>query len=246
MNRFADELRKIDARLDLPQPARSRIVLEIAADLCDACHYLMERGLPEEEAARKAVEMFDLSDAALAQLVRLHENPLRRFLNGLSEQARTRWERIVLVLLLLLVLAGSGSGIWSGRFFAQASPLVYLPLGAGLAALVLTVKRFYALFIRQIHDVRGLRSGMLPLQALALFSLLAGGCGLGAELYRVLLEFSGEAEVIPLLTVVWLLRGIPVAITGLVVAIGIGIAWFVLANKVERIERDGAAHLLDR
>jgi hypothetical protein len=37
-----------------------------------------------------------------------------------------------------------------------------------------------------------------------------------------------------------------VAITGLVVAIAIGIAWFVLAHKADRIERDGAAHLLDR
>lgn len=245
MNRFAKELRDIEARLDLPQPAKSRILLEIAADLNDACEYLMERGLSEREAVRKAADTFDLSDAALAQLVQLHESPLRRFLSGISEQARHRWERIVLILLVLLVVAGSGGEIYSSRFFTEASPLIWLPMGAGFAALLLAITRVYALYIRQIHDPRGLRAGLSALQWLALFSLLAGACGFGAELYRVLLEFTGDVALIPLLVISWLLRAIPMAIASLVTAIGIGVTWFVLENKVERIERAEAAHLLD-
>lgn len=54
MNRFGARLREIHERIDLPQPLKSRIILEIASDMNDTYEELRGRGLGEEEAARRA------------------------------------------------------------------------------------------------------------------------------------------------------------------------------------------------
>ncbi len=47
MNRFAPLLKSINARLDLPQPTKSRIILEIASDLEDMYQFYQSQG-PDE------------------------------------------------------------------------------------------------------------------------------------------------------------------------------------------------------
>lgn len=59
MNPFNPLLKRINDKLDLSQPAKSRIVLEIAADLEDLYRIYRDRGLSEEEALHKAQEKED-------------------------------------------------------------------------------------------------------------------------------------------------------------------------------------------
>ena len=58
MTRFAPLLKSINDRLDLPQPTKSRIILEIAADLEDLYQFYQNQGMNESEAAQKAEEKF--------------------------------------------------------------------------------------------------------------------------------------------------------------------------------------------
>ncbi|MFW6088619.1 MAG: hypothetical protein ACODAB_02630, partial [Gemmatimonadota bacterium] len=72
MSTFAAELRALAERLDLPQPIRADIVRELDADLRGLAGTLEARGVPSEEARRRAVETLLPTPAALARLVSQH------------------------------------------------------------------------------------------------------------------------------------------------------------------------------
>ena len=66
MTRFANLLSRIRNRLDLPQPTKSRILLEISSDLEDAYHYYMDQGMTHQEAKKKTLVIFDIDDASIS------------------------------------------------------------------------------------------------------------------------------------------------------------------------------------
>ena len=107
MNEFGSVLRSLSDRLDLPQPARSRVLIEVAADLTDLEAVYIERGSTPEQAREQALERLDLSDEAIRELVRVHGSPLRRGLDRLGERGRRRWERMALGALLVFLLVGT-------------------------------------------------------------------------------------------------------------------------------------------
>ncbi len=102
MRGFGAELRELAERLDLPQPMRSRILLELSADLTDLAAALRAEGATEEEARRRAVEVLFPSGAALAELERLHRPLYRRLVDRFSEPARHGVERSLLAIAVLI------------------------------------------------------------------------------------------------------------------------------------------------
>ena len=217
MSRFADVLKDINGKLDLPQPEKSHILLEIASDLEDIYRAYRERGLGEEEARRRAEEKLDLSDEALRELVEIHQSGLRKFLGRISEQARSRWERVLLAMALLFALA----------------------------AIVITIWQIYKLYMKKDHDTRTLGDGLPWLLAAGAASLLSGLLGMMYELHRSALMAAGEVERSLLFLVQCALRCSAMMMVGLLTAIAIGIVWFVLMNKVRRIEIAEAAWLME-
>lgn len=174
MTRFADVLRGIDGRLTLPQPAKSRILLEIAGDMDDLYQTFRQQGLSREEARREAVARLDLSDEALEDLATVHTSRLRRFLDGLSEQGRGRTERAALSLLVLFLVVTTGRQIVGSTFFANASSLSWPALILGLGAVVAGARKAWALWLTQDHDVRRLQQGLAPILVLAGLSFSIG------------------------------------------------------------------------
>lgn len=245
MSRFAEILRRTNERLDLPQPAKSRILLEIASDLRDLYEAYLEQGLGEEEAARRAEEKFDLSDEALTELIQIHETFLRMLLGRISEQAQTKWERALLTLVVFFIASFSGRELFSARLLERASPFVWPVLGISLATLSIAVFQSYRLYIKKDHDVRRLRAGLHWLLAGGAFSLLAGLTGTLYEMHRSVALSVAEVEKALLFLVDWALRCSALMIVSLDVAIAAGIIWFVLMNKARSIEIDEAAWLLE-
>ena len=125
MNDFSDCLRKLSARLPIPEPARSRVLLEMATDMDDLLRHHLDIGTGREEAVRIVEEQFELSDEALAELVQLHNSPLQRSLDGLSKQAGSSWERVVLALIALFVIPGLVTLLLQPGLFGDASPLAW-------------------------------------------------------------------------------------------------------------------------
>ena len=137
MSRFAPLLRRTGQRLEIPQPARSRVLLELAGDLEDLYDLYLQRGLDEVEAARRVEEKFAVSDDVLIQLTRLHQSALRRWLDRLSEQAQTRWERSILAAVIQFVVVVTGPKLVTITFDRDASGWIWGVAIIGVIALAL-------------------------------------------------------------------------------------------------------------
>ena len=245
MSRFTATLRGIHERLDLPEPDRSRIVLEIAADLEDLYEALREQGLGEEEAARRAEETLDLGEEALAELVQIHRSLISRLLGRISAQAQTRWERALLTVGVIFIASYTGRALVSADLLENATGFVWPVLGISLATLALAVFKAYDLYIKKDCDTRRLRAGIHPLLAGGLLSLLAGLVGTIYGAYRAAVHSAAEIERAVLLFVDWSLGSSALMIISLDVAIAAGIVWFVLMNRARSIEMEKAAWLLE-
>jgi hypothetical protein len=245
MKRFTNLLRRAGERLDLPQPEKSRILLEIASDLDDSYRLYLGKGYSEGEAAKKAEEMFDVSDEALEQLVRIHESKFRKLLGRISEQAQTRWERVILVAIVLFIAGAAGRNLFSADLFRQASSFVWPLLVLSFGTLAVAVFQAYKLYIKKDHSVGRLQSGLPWLLAMAGLSLLTGFLGSLLEMYRSVVMSTEHVERSLVYLVDWALRCSAMMIVSLLVAIAAAVIWFVLMAKVRRIEVAEAAWLLE-
>ena len=103
MKRFAPQLRRIEQQLDLPQPVKGRILLEIASDMEDLLDVYLAQGVDEEEAGERVAAQFDLPIEAIRELEDLHRPVFRRVMDRLSAQAQSRWEKGALLGLLVIM-----------------------------------------------------------------------------------------------------------------------------------------------
>lgn len=237
MSRFTDILRSVDSRLDLPRPAKDRILLEIAADLEDLFEFYLEHGLGEEEARSLTESRFEFSDLSLAELVEVHRSGLRGFMDHLSTQTQTRWEQTLLALLLVLVAATGGPAVVRSDFFRQAGPFIWPVLGIGVAAGTLSLAKFCGLFVRRERDLRTLRKGLPSLLLLATASMIVGLYGFSVELYLAFRKLAFNPDGVWLFVIEWLQRGSPVLLLGLIVTLVTAVIWFALVHRVRSIEQ---------
>lgn len=245
MKRFTEILRQANEQLDLPQPIKSRIILEMSADLEDLFEFHRSQGLDEDEAQRRAVETFDPSADALRQLVQVHTSAYRRFLDRLSGQAQAFWERVFLVALLIFVGVFIGPSLLRSEMFAHTGVFLWPIAGTSLALLYLAIRKVYTLYIKKDHRVRRLRWGLMPMIALAGVDVVLGIQGFVFLLhssFTLFLITSGPMD--PDLGR-WMIQSSATAVVSLSAAILTAVIWFVLSNKVAAIERDEAAHLLE-
>ena len=149
MNRFVPILKRFSENLDLPQPRKSQILLETAADLDDLFNYHLSRGLTEEEAQKKAEEKFNLSNEALKELVNIHQPRFRKFFLSLSPKVQILLERISFITVLCMITFLSGLILANADFIRSAGIFIWpvmVPLAAAEAVFIV---KFYYLFIRQ-------------------------------------------------------------------------------------------------
>ncbi len=237
MKRFVRVLKEIDRKLDLPEQERSRILLEIGSDLEDMYELYREEGLGEEDAMRRAEEMFDVSDEALEELARIHRSVFEQLLNRLSEQAQSRWEKVMLVVTLLLIVLFSGRQIVSSDFFPRAGIFVWPVLGIAFLTGSLAIRHSYITYIRKVSRPWELRKGLLRFPALGAGSLLAGICGTSIETMRTMRAAAADLDAAFPKIVECAMTVSSLMITSLLVSIASGMIWFLFASRANRVER---------
>ena len=123
MSRFNVFLHRTGERLALPKATRSLILVEIASDLEELFNHYVQQGLSEEEAAARAEEKVDMSDEALAELVRM------------ARRTQPFWEQIAMALIVLFFFAAStlDHGM---RPFAHVTWFIWPILGIVIALVV--------------------------------------------------------------------------------------------------------------
>jgi hypothetical protein len=244
MSQFAPLIMEISERLCVPQPARSRILLEIAADLEDLYGHYLARGMAPEEAAARTRATLELSEEALASLIRIHEPPLRRLLERLSEQARSLWERVTLLVVTIFVVVLTVSELLTTHTLATGGLFVWPLAAIAVTATLIALVKIYTLYLKQDHDLYRLRRGLDLLLFLATASLAVGLFGLIAEVLVTARHIVSDIDWAQLHLTDCLIRISVTSMFSMVVAIAIGVAWFVLLSKVQRIERAEAEVLL--
>ena len=160
MNRFADVLQQARDRLQVPEPSRTRILLEMSSDLEDSYQYFLDQGHDESEAVRRAEEAFGTSEDALRHLVRIHQSGVGGIADRVSGQIGRVWEKVLLLALLLFEVWLAIKVLTDDTLFVFVSPFVWPILAVGLAAFLFTVWKLYQIFTSSGQDVRQLRSGL--------------------------------------------------------------------------------------
>ncbi len=245
MTRFADILQETNDRLDLPQPTKSHIVLEVAADLDDLFQHYISQGCSESEAIKKTKEKIDLSDGAIKQLARIHEPPLQRFMDRLSEQGQAKWEGSTLLILLLFVVVFTGPQLFSTRLFALSSKFSWPVLVLSVPALFIAISKFYQLYIKKDHNIRRLRSGLTPLITIVGANMLVGICGYVIGVFSYIKLMLSDMEML----IYYLYKGVlaisAMLILCIVAVVVTALIWFILSNKIKSIEQAEVSFLLN-
>jgi len=259
MKQFTSLLKSINERLDLPQPTKSRIILEIASDLDDLYQLYLSRGFSETEATKRAEEKIHLTDEALTDLVQVHQSLVKKLLDKITAQAQSRWERVVFVLLLIFIVAISIQGIFTVQFFVQASTWIYPVMGIFLTALIISSPKFYQLYIKKDHQVKKLRTGLSLIFGMGALNLVIGILGYVMELflaedtallfvnhlaYIITTQEAGSGQTLSNITT-WMIKTSSLIMFTLVSTIIIAFIWYILMNKVLKIEQAEAAVLLE-
>ena len=239
--RFGAVLRRVGADLALPQPARARILEEMAADLEDLYRVYRARGLGEEEALRRAERALGASPEAVAALVRLHRPLYQRLLDRFSADARGRVERMALTLVSLAGVATAAGALLHHAPLSDPSPFVWPLLLLAAAAAATTLAVLFRLFVKQDHAPARLRDGLVPLLALSAAAALVGVFGALFEVYATAADVARSGSGSPEILLPRLRRGAEVAALGLAFTLAALLAWFHLRQRVLAIERAEAA-----
>jgi len=241
MSRFNIFLHRTGERLALPKATRSLILVEIAADLEDLFNHYVQEGLSEEEAAARAEEKVDMSDEALVELVRIHSDA-RGWTDRIVRRAQPFWERIAMAVIVLFFIVTSTleHGV---RPLAHLTGFIWPIFGILLALLV-----FFIVQMTKFSDhpsPRHLRDGLATPLFLGAASLVVGFAGTGIELYRTLMSMAADPEHAGPLFGRAVVESTSTLAVALLVALGAGIAWFVLAGRVARLEDDVSRTFLE-
>jgi hypothetical protein len=243
MKGFEAEIRQVAEQLDLPQPVRSRILLELAADLEDLTSELRGRGVGEEEAHARALESLLPSSAALAELRGVHRPLYRRLVDRFSERARNRLERLLLAG-ISAVMVGIGIGALTRAHLLSSPSLFVWPLLvlAGLVV-VLGSGKLLQLYVVKDHALARLRRGMFLLPVLACASASVGFIGLVLDFYATASAIEADVRLQAGLLLGWLRRDMAMLALALLVTVVAGLFWFVAAVRIAHIEQSEAEAL---
>lgn len=234
MNRFGPVLRRVDRRLQVREPERSRILMEVAADLEDLYRDLRRRGLAEDEARREAEKRLAPAGSAIASLESIHLPATERLLDRLGGTARGRVELAALVLLSLGAAAAGAFGVIRSGTVSPGSPGLWAVAALTAAGLGVGVARGYALFLRGDRFDPEWRHRLDGVLAAAAATAITGLLAAAVRLTVTAPDAAGGAS-----TGAWaaLAAASAVAALGLCASLLIALLWLALRIRAEAVTR---------
>jgi len=244
MKEFLSVLGEIENKLNIPQPARSRVLLEIGMDMEDTFNLYLEKGMSRKTAIQKTKEQFNPSDDIIAELSELHQSLYTRLVDKLSGQFQSKIEKTGMVVLIIFIALFSGKIIISNSFFFNASSLTLPVMGIGFLAIVLSLNKAFNLYIKMDHNISRLRNGLPSILFLGGASLLAGVIGFFIETYHFFGEAAFNIDNFLMLFTGYLIRISSMMMISLLLTLLVATIWFILINKVLRIEQSESEMLM--
>jgi uncharacterized membrane protein len=238
MNRFADVLNQVRDRLEIAEPSRTRIVLEMASDLEDSYQYFLDQGHDEAEATRLAKENFGTSEEALRHLTHVHRSGIGGMADRVSGQVGHTGARLLMLVLVVFEIWLAGVVLTEEAFRVYVSPFVWPIASLAVLAFAFTVWKLVQIFSQAGRDISRLRSGLGVLLFCSGASLAVAVCGLFFHLQRFFRHnFERAPESLFMNFAGWMVSISSMMTIGLLVAILAALVWFVLSSAVARAER---------
>ncbi len=244
MSGFSSELFDLAAVLDVPQPMRARIILELDADLRDLEQALLDSGVSSEEAHQRSATILIPNSEALAELVHCHRAIYLRLVDRFSDPVRHRFERIVFGL-TVATLSGLGLFALTGlNLFSDPAPLSVPLLGIGLVVVGVGLWKLFQLYVRMEHRLLHLQGGLAWLPVAAVSAVVLSLGGITVDLYAVAGTMGVTDE--PTATLLsWLRRDMAAASLGLIIASLSLSLWLWLSAGIARVAQAEAESLLN-
>jgi hypothetical protein len=239
MSRFNAFLHRTEERLALPKATRSLILVEVAADLDDLFQYYLQQGLSEEEAAARAEEKVNMSDEALAELVRIHSDT-QGWTDRMVRVGQPLGERIAMDLIVLFFLTSAAMTVGlNAKVLTYLTGFIWPIAGIFLALLV----SFFIELTRNLESSspRRLRQSLVTPLFLGAASLVVGFAGTGISMYRAYMQMAATPKNAGPIFSHALLGATATLAAALLVTLCAGIVWFILGGRVIRFE-DQATH----
>ncbi|HKK26706.1 MAG TPA: hypothetical protein VKB18_01360 [Gemmatimonadota bacterium] len=236
MSAFDHVLQRAEAELGIPEPRRSRILLEMASDLEDLYGTYRERGLGEAEARERAVRLLGASPEVLTELRREHGSRMAGLLDRLAGDRAHRLESALLALAAGLAVAGGGYGVAASGVVADPSPWVWAVAALAAGGIGLVGARALALYVRPA------RLGPRPVEALRVVVGVAAAC-LTVSALGSLVELSAAAGAAQRAAsppdLLWrrLSAAAGLSALGLTVALLLAGGWLLLRKRARAIEQ---------
>lgn len=254
MKEFKEIIQSLNKKMDLPQPTKARILIEIYSDLINTYKLLREEGIDKQHAIEKAKETFGLSTDNIGLLTEIHRPGVRKFIDHLTSATIIPLERPFIILLFSLIAIFISQIIIGGKFMQNASIFVYPLLLTFLITFVLSGLKFYQLFIRQDHDPARLRKGLDLITVLMGLIFFLGIAGYSTETYWAaknslylgpffFITFFGDLSTLMAMSN-WMMKSSSLMIISLSALLFSGLFWFILLNKIQKIEIEEASILL--
>lgn len=254
MKQFSDLLKNLYEKIELPQPQKSHILLEIAADINDLYNYYLQKGMNEAEAAKKAREKFELTDDIISDLSEIHRGAFRQWLDKTIGKTQTLCERILLVVLSLFICITVIFAISTTPFYTHASMFTYPLLLILIMVLILSCVKIYQLYIKKDHHVNHLNGGMYFFNILAVANFFVGLFGYFSAIYfsGINTVFLGPLFVITFvdtnktlaLVIQFMIQSSLLVMICMFIAFVTAILWFIITQKINKIEQAEAEILL--
>jgi len=243
MSGFEQELRRVAAAIELPHPARSRVLLELASDLEDMRVALLSEGLSEEEAHRRALEVLLPAPEAIADLRAVHRPLYQRLVDRFSERTRHRMERMLLAAVTMVLVMWSAVVVTQPGLRRSPSVFVWPLLGLAAAVAVVGLGKLFQLYVSRDHAPARLRRGMSLLPALAVASTAVGFTGAVLDLYAVTSAIEADVAHQGMLVLEWVRSDTVMLALALLVTVAAALLWFLAAVRIARIEQAEAEAL---
>ena len=258
MNPFKPLLININNKLELPQPTKSRIILEISADLNDAYQSFKRQGMDEQEAVDAAREKFNLDKQAIKDLIQVHQTSFQRWLDHLSTQAQSWWERVILICILTFIIISGGVTIMNVPVVEQAIPDVWVTIVLAIMASAVFLQKLYQIYIKKDHRLSSVKKGLPFLLFISGFSLISCMWGYYWQLYqfkdyghiletKMIYLLHTTDSTFPMVfqeLINWMIESSTFVMIGMIAAILFALMWYFLIIKISKIEEAEATILL--
>jgi hypothetical protein len=246
VRRFVPALRRVASELRVPEPIRSRILLEMAADLEALYDHFRAQGIDEDEATRLTEERILASPEALRDLVAVHTTLYQRV--AASAAGRLRWGFDLLLfatgVVPMIVLAAAAAATQLGSL--GDAPLLAPILALAAAVAALSLGKAFQLFVRRERSTARLYRGLPTLVWLGALGAALGTLGFFWSVHSLAIALATGAVPEPAQRVAaeQVARDGTLCLLGLLLAFAAGLVWSVLVARAGMIEQQESATLL--